>query len=150
MGDVTKLKNRARREEQRENWSRAIELYTEALTASQKRADSVSDVSLYNRIGDIYLRIGQKNTAVRYYEEAIERYAEHELHASAIALCNKVLRIHNGRSSIFLQLGRLHLATNLIADPDTNATLDGFITTTTARIGGTHAVTTGWRRLEKP
>jgi hypothetical protein len=116
MSDVTRLKNRARREEQRENWSRAIELYTKALSESQQRADSVSDVSLYNRIGDIYLRIGQKNTAVRYYEEAIERYAEHGLHASAIALCNKVLRIHTGRSSIYLQLGRLHLATNLIAD----------------------------------
>jgi tetratricopeptide (TPR) repeat protein len=116
MADVTRLKNRARREEQRENWSRAIELYTQALSESQSKGSSVADLSLYNRIGDIYLRIGQKNTAVRYYEEAIERYAEQELHASAIALCNKVLRIHPARSSVYLQLGRLHLATNLIAD----------------------------------
>lgn len=116
MGDVTRLKNRARREEQRENWSGAIELYTRALSESQEQGDSVADLSLYNRIGDIYLRIGQKNTAIRYYEEAIERYGEQELHASAIALCNKVLRIHPGRSSVYLQLGRLHLATNLIAD----------------------------------
>lgn len=116
MADVTRLKNKARREEQRENWSRAIELYTQALSESQAKGNSVADLSLYNRIGDIYLRTGQKNTAVRYYEEAVERYAEQELHASAIALCNKVLRIHPGRSSIYLQLGRLHLATNLTAD----------------------------------
>ncbi|MDH3734089.1 MAG: tetratricopeptide repeat protein [Gemmatimonadota bacterium] len=116
MSKVNQLKNKARREEQRENWSKAIELYTQALDASRKEGEAFADLSLYNRIGDIYLRIGQKNTAVRYYEQAIERYAEQDLHTSAIALCNKVLRIHPERSTVFLQLGRLHLATNLIAD----------------------------------
>lgn len=116
MATVNQLKNRARGEEQRENWSGAIELYTQALEASRNGGAAFADLSLYNRIGDIYLRIGQKNTAVRYYEQAIERYAEQDLHASAIALCNKVLRIHPERSTVFLQLGRLHLATNLIAD----------------------------------
>ena len=116
MSNVSQLKNKARREEQRENWSHAIELYTEALEASRQGGEAFADLSLYNRIGDIYLRIGQKNTAVRYYEQAIERYAGQDLHTSAIALCNKVLRIHPERSTIFLQLGRLHLATSLIAD----------------------------------
>lgn len=116
MAKVNLLKNKARREEQRENWSKAIELYTQALDASRKDGEAFADLSLYNRIGDIYLRIGQKNTAVRYYEQAIERYGEQDLHTSAIALCNKVLRIEPGRSTVFLQLGRLHLATNLIAD----------------------------------
>ena len=116
MAKVNALKNKARREEQRENWSKAIELYTQALDASRKDGEAFADLSLYNRIGDIYLRIGQKNTAVRYYEQAIERYADQDLHTSAIALCNKVLRIQPGRSTVFLQLGRLHLATNLIAD----------------------------------
>ncbi|MDX1395482.1 MAG: tetratricopeptide repeat protein [Gemmatimonadota bacterium] len=116
MSKVNQLKNKARREEQRENWSKAIELYTQALDASRKEGEAFADLSLYNRIGDIYLRIGQKNTAVRYYEQAIERYADQDLHTSAIALCNKVLRIHPERSTVFLQLGRLHLATNLIAE----------------------------------
>ncbi len=116
MSKVNQLKNKARREEQRENWSRAIEFYTQALDASRQQDESFADLSLYNRIGDIYLRIGQKNTAVRYYEQAIERYSEQDLHTSAIALCNKVLRILPERSTVYLQLGRLHLATNLIAD----------------------------------
>ncbi|MFV1985893.1 MAG: tetratricopeptide repeat protein, partial [Gemmatimonadota bacterium] len=116
MSKVNQLKNKARREEQRENWSKAIELYTHALDTSRKEGEAFADLSLYNRIGDIYLRIGQKNTAVRYYEQAIERYGEQDLHTSAIALCNKVLRIQPERSTVFLQLGRLHLATNLIVD----------------------------------
>ncbi len=116
MAKLNQLKNRARREEQRENWSRAIELYTQALEVSQRTGEGFGDLSLYNRIGDIYLRIGQKNTAVRYYEQAIDRYAEQELHTSAIALCNKVLRVLPDRTGIFLRLGRLHLATNLVAE----------------------------------
>ncbi len=116
MANVNQLKNQARREEQRENWSRAIELYTQALDASRKESQGFVDLSLYNRIGDIYLRIGQKNTAVRYYEQAIELYAEQDLHTSAIALCNKVLRILPDRSTVFLQLGRLNLATSLVAE----------------------------------
>ncbi|MCG8470080.1 MAG: tetratricopeptide repeat protein, partial [Gemmatimonadetes bacterium] len=116
MSKVNQLKNKARREEQRENWSRAIEFYTQALDASRAEDESFADLSLYNRIGDIYLRIGQKNTAVRYYEQAIERYSEQDLHTSAIALCNKVLRVLPERSTVYLQLGRLHLETNLIAD----------------------------------
>ena len=116
MSRVNQLKNNARREEQRENWSQAIELYAQALDASRKDGEAFADLSLYNRIGDIYLRIGQKNTAVRYYEQAIERYAEQDLHTSAIALCNKVLRIIPDRSTVFLQLGRLHIETNLVAE----------------------------------
>ncbi len=116
MSTVNQLKNKARREEQRENWSRAIEYYTKALDSSRAEDETFADLSLYNRIGDIYLRIGQKNTAVWYYEQAIERYSEQDLHTSAIALCNKVLRVLPERSTVFLQLGRLHLATSLIAD----------------------------------
>lgn len=116
MSKLNQLKNKARREEQRENWSRAIELYTQALDASRQKGEAFADLSLYNRIGDIYLRIGQKNTAVRYYEQAIERYADQDLHTSAIALCNKVLRILPERSTVYLQLGRLNLATNLVAE----------------------------------
>jgi len=137
MSKVNQLKNKARREEQRENWSRAIEFYTQALDASRQQDEAFADLSLYNRIGDIYLRIGQKNTAVRYYEQAIERYSEQDLHTSAIALCNKVLRILPERSTVFLQLGRLHLATNLIADARTH--YHGYAEAMRARGGGAAA-----------
>lgn len=119
MGNLTsKLKNEARREEQRENWSAAIELYSRALRAGER--DGAVDVSLYNRIGDIYLRLDDVDSAVGSYERAIVSYAEQELYTSAIALCNKVLRIQPSRISTFLRLGRLQLETGLVAEARVN------------------------------
>ena len=120
MRRVSKLKNRAREEEQRENWSNAIDLYTKALRASERDGDSVADLSLYNRIGDIHLRLGDQEAAVEYYEGAIDRYSEQDLHSSAIALCNKILRIVPTRASIYRRLGSLHAATGLIAEARVN------------------------------
>lgn len=116
MADINKLKNKARREEQRENWSRAIELYKRALLESEKERDGAADLSLFNRIGDIHMRLGDKRTAVQFYEQAIQRYAEQDLHTSAIALCNKVLRILPDRVETIRQLGHLQAATGLVAE----------------------------------
>ncbi|MFQ5689288.1 MAG: tetratricopeptide repeat protein [Gemmatimonadota bacterium] len=116
MADATRLKNRARREEQRHNWSRAIELYTRALQESESAGASVADLSLYNRIGDIYLRQGHGATAVEFYERAVARYREQELYTSAVALCHKVLRISGERVGMHLELARLHLETGLLAE----------------------------------
>ena len=120
MADINRLKNRARREEQRENWSRAIDLYMQALSASEKKGGSVGDLSLYNRIGDIHLRSGDQDQAVEFYERAIDLYAVQDLHSSAIALCNKVLRVLPSRVGIYRKLGRLQLTTGLLAEARVN------------------------------
>lgn len=120
MADITRLKNKARREEQRENWSRAIDLYMKALEQSEASGDFGADLSLYNRIGDIHLRLGDKDEAVSFYETAIDQYAEQDLHTSAIALCNKVLRVLPDRLGVYLKLGRLQLATGLQAEARVN------------------------------
>ncbi len=113
---VTRLKNRARREEHRENWTQALQLYTEAIAVNERQDSSPVDVSLYNRIGDIHLQLGKREKAVSFYELAIRHYTDQDLHTSAIALCNKVLRILPSRVGIHLHLGRLHTATGLDAD----------------------------------
>ena len=109
------LKNEARRAEQRSDWARAIGLYKEAIRLDQETG-SASDVGIYNRIGDLYLRQGDTSAAVQFYEEAADRYAAHGLHTSAIALCNKVLRIAPDRHEVYGRLARLHAATGLLAE----------------------------------
>jgi tetratricopeptide (TPR) repeat protein len=109
---VTRLKNRARREEHREHWTKALELYNEAIAVGDAEDSPAIDVSLYNRIGDIHLKLGKREKAVSFYEH----YTEQDLHTSAIALCNKVLRILPTRVGIYLHLARLHAATELDAD----------------------------------
>lgn len=109
------LKNEARRAEHRSDWRRAIELYKEAIRLDQENG-SASDVGVYNRVGDLYLRLGDVPAAVDFYEEAADRYGSHGLHTSAIALCNKILRIAPDRHEIYGRLARLHAATGLLAE----------------------------------
>jgi tetratricopeptide (TPR) repeat protein len=120
MATVKHLKNQARHEEQRENWSRAIELYTEALEQSAAFGEGLPDLSLYNRIGDLHLRQNDPSRAVEAYLEAVERYAEQELYGGAIALCDKILRVAPDRIDVYRTLGRLHAATGLVAEARTN------------------------------
>jgi len=114
--NVSQLKNEARRAEQREDWARAIELYREAIRASEEAGHVSPDLSLYNRIGDLFRRRGQTGKAVENYLKAVEKYAEQGLHTGAVALCNKILRIAPDRFEVHRQLGRLHAATGLMAE----------------------------------
>ena len=66
-----------------------------------------SELGLFNKVGDLYLKVNQVNQAVDMYERAAIRYAESGLDNNAIALCNKVLRSAPGRTNIYLVLAGL-------------------------------------------
>lgn len=113
---IEQLKNEARREEQRENWTRAIQLYGEAIRKSRERGEVATDLSLYNRIGDLHRRQGDREEAVRHYMMAVDDYADQGLHTGAVALCNKILRIDPGQVEVYRKLARLHVATGLVVE----------------------------------
>lgn len=113
---VSGLKDQARRAEKREDWSRAIELYREALRRSEAQGDLSLDLSLYNRIGDLHRRQGETDRAVECYREAVEQYAEQGLHTGAVALCNKILRLDPDRAEVHRLLGRIHAESGLVAE----------------------------------
>lgn len=117
MTTFQKLKHEARRAEQRSNWARAIDLYRQALDADEDMAD----LSLFNRIGDLHLRLGQTEEAVACYESAVDRYADSGMLTSAIALCNKILRIAPSRVSVYRRLGSLHARTGLVVEGRANS-----------------------------
>jgi len=115
MTTLQRLKHEARRAEQRSDWRRAIALYRDALRFDEQTGTS-SDLSLWNRIGDLHMRLGEVPAAVQCYENAADRYADHDLPTSAIAICNKILRIDPGRDVVYRRLGLLHAATGLTAE----------------------------------
>ncbi|HEY8484776.1 MAG TPA: tetratricopeptide repeat protein [Longimicrobiales bacterium] len=115
MKAINKLKDRARLHEQREEWEQAIQLYVQALRMSQEEHEDV-DLGLYNRIGDLYLRLNRPADAVRYYEEAADRYAELGLYNNAIALCNKALRHQPERADLLRKLSRLSAEQGFLTD----------------------------------
>ena len=118
MTTFQKLKHDARRAEQRSDWRKAIALYREALRFDERR-EGPDELGLYNRIGDLHIRLGEVNQAVECYEQAADRYTENQLPTSAVALCNKILRIAPDRTDVFRRLGLLHAATGLLAEART-------------------------------
>ncbi|MEJ2482838.1 MAG: hypothetical protein P8049_06915 [Gemmatimonadota bacterium] len=115
MTTFQKLKHEARRAEQRSDWRKAIQLYREALRFDERRGGH-EELGLFNRIGDLHIRIGEVNQAVECYEIAADRYAESQLSTSAVALCNKILRVAPDRTDVFRRLALLHATTGLIAE----------------------------------
>jgi tetratricopeptide (TPR) repeat protein len=105
MTSIGKLKDRARKHEQQEDWKAAIEAYRKVLETEQAQ-DIELDLGLLNRVGDLYLRLGQIENAVEHYEQAADKYAESGFYNNAIALCNKVLRHRPDHPGVYLKLSR--------------------------------------------
>ncbi|MBA4155911.1 MAG: tetratricopeptide repeat protein [Gemmatimonadetes bacterium] len=114
MANITQLKEKARAFEQREQWQSALSVY-ESLIAEHAEGDD-TDVGIWNRIGDLHMRLAQREEAVGAYERAVQAYADAGLHNNAIALCNKILRIVPGRPGIYLKLGVISSTKGFLAD----------------------------------
>ena len=106
MPDVAKLKKKAAEFELKKQFDKALAVYVEILDGYDTSDDEV-DVSLFNRVGDLYLKQGSVGDAVDYYEQAVDLYAEGGFHNNAIALCNKILRNSPGRASVYYKLGKI-------------------------------------------
>jgi tetratricopeptide (TPR) repeat protein len=115
-----KLKDTARKYEQKEEWRRAIEVYLQAIREFEAGNDPVPDLSVYNRIGDLYLKANDPGAAVQAYERAADLYGEQGFYNNAIALCGKILRVNPGRIGTYLKLAYLHARKNVVIEAKKN------------------------------
>lgn len=115
-----KLKETARKYEQKEEWRRAIEVYLQAIREFEAGNDPVPDLSVYNRIGDLYLKANEPGAAVQAYEKAADLYGEQGFYNNAIALCGKILRVNPGRIGTYLKLAHLHARKNVVIEAKKN------------------------------
>lgn len=119
---LDKLKATARQHEHREEWSAAIELYREAIRASEAGAEG-ADPSLYNRVGDVSHKAGLDESACDAWRQAATRYGEQGFFNNAIALCGKILRLDPSRVETYLDLARYHARKRVLYDVRQNLTL---------------------------
>ena len=119
MSNADKLKRKAAEFEQKKQYDRALELYVQVLDAEKGSAEE-RDVPLYNRVGDLNLRLGNTEKAVTYYEKAVDLYADGGYLNNAIALCNKILRHSPGRNSIYYKLGKISAKKGFNSDAKQN------------------------------
>src|SRR5262245_52794193 len=118
--NLEKLKDSARKFEQKEDWRKAIDVYLKAIQQIESGAESSPDLSLYNRVGDLYLKINDTAAAVRSYERAVDLYADQGFFNNAIALCGKILRVNPGRVQTYLKLAQLHARKNVVIEAKRN------------------------------
>jgi len=114
--NLDKLKETARRFEQKEDWRRAIEVYQRAIADLESQGDPIPDPSVYNRVGDLQMKVSDHQGAVRSYEHALELYADQGFFNNAIALGGKILRVDNTRTPVYLRLARLHARKNVVLE----------------------------------
>ncbi|MEO5510800.1 MAG: tetratricopeptide repeat protein, partial [Longimicrobiales bacterium] len=115
MKSITKLKDDARKHEQKEEWEKAIQAYLEVLKTGEE-GEGELDLPLYNRVGDLYLRVNKPSDAVRYYAQAADRYAEAGLFNNAIALCNKAMRYAPHQVDLVRKLGQFSASQGFVTD----------------------------------
>lgn len=115
-----KLKDAARKYEQKEEWRRAIEVYLQAIREFEAGHDPVPDLAIYNRVGDLYLKANEPGAAVQAYERAADLYGEQGFYNNAIALCGKILRVNPGRIQVYLKLAYLHARKNVVIEAKKN------------------------------
>ncbi len=115
-----KLKDAARKYEQKEDWRRAIEVYQKAIQEFESGQDPNPDLSIYNRVGDLYMKAYEPSNAVQAYERAVDLYGDQGFLNNAIALCGKVLRVNPGRIQTYLKLAYLHARKNVVIEAKRN------------------------------
>nr|MBA2459062.1 tetratricopeptide repeat protein [Gemmatimonadales bacterium] len=91
-----------------------------AIQQIETGADTSPDLSLYNRVGDLYLKTNDTTAAVRSYERAVDLYADQGFFNNAIALCGKILRVNPGRTQTYLKLAQLHARKNVVIEAKRN------------------------------
>jgi tetratricopeptide (TPR) repeat protein len=117
MATPAKLRDQARAAENRGQWTEAVVLYRQLL--EENEGEEV-DIALWNRVGDLHLRLNETERAVEAYERAASAYADSGLYNNAIALCRKILRLVPGRGAVYLKLGQISAAAGFLADARQN------------------------------
>jgi tetratricopeptide (TPR) repeat protein len=117
MANIGKLRDQARAYEGRDQWREAIGAYRQILESPD---GGDIDIALWNRIGDLHLRLEETEKAVEAYEAAVNAYVEVGLYNNAIALCRKILRLVPGRVAIYRRLGQISAAKGFLADARQN------------------------------
>lgn len=111
---IESLKEQARRHEQKEEWRKALDHYRKAIARLEK--DDQPDIGLYNRVGDLYVRVSDLVGAAEHYERAVDLYVEAGLHNNAIAVCKKIVRSIPFRHEVYLKMGQIRAGQGFLSD----------------------------------
>ena len=89
----------------------------EAIAEYEKLAlGDPQDVGTLNIIGDLYIRVGQNDRAIRAFQRVAEEYERRGLFSQALAICKKIHKLTPEAADYALKLGDLYAQQGFIAD----------------------------------
>ena len=95
---------------QQGRWDKAISEYQAILKSDP------TDLSVYNMLGDLYAKIGNKEEAISYYLKLGELYRADGLSVKAIAVYKKIIKIDPTNIASYLACGDLYAEQGLVAE----------------------------------
>src|SRR5258708_3951994 len=116
MSKLEQLKEKAKGLEAKDP-KRAVEIWLEVLN---NQDETNPDLSIYNRVRHLYIKLKDPALAADYYDQAVDKYAELGFHNNAIAMCNKVLRNAPARQTTYLKLAKLYAAKGFMSEAKQN------------------------------
>ena len=114
MAKVDQIRNKAQELFQRGDYAKAVAEYKKVL------AEEPGNASVYNFIGDAFVKLNSIDDAVGNYLEAVKGYGTDALYNNAIAVCKKILRLRKDDPEIYKTLGELYIHQGLVNEAITN------------------------------
>ena len=102
MADLVDVKRKIAELETKGAVNDAIKTLEEAIKEFPKEG------SLYNKLGDLYVKVNRQKNALHTYEKGARVFKDETYFPNAIALCKKILRFDKNRTEIYGLLGELH------------------------------------------
>jgi tetratricopeptide (TPR) repeat protein len=102
MSELGEVKRAVAEHEAKGNVDRAVQELESAVQEFPKEG------SLFNKLGDLYLKVNRETEALDVYERGARVFKEETYFPNAIALCKKILRIRKNRPAVYMLLGELH------------------------------------------
>ncbi|MFA4947182.1 MAG: tetratricopeptide repeat protein [Candidatus Krumholzibacteriia bacterium] len=110
MSKANQIRQKAQEFLSKGHIDKAIQEYRRLLTIESKNPN------LYNELGDIYLRAGDKAQAVQNFEKAATIYEKVALYNNAVAVCKKILRVDPEKIDTMFRLGELRAKQKLTGE----------------------------------
>lgn len=112
MSKVNAIRKKALEFVRKQNWDNAIKEYKRLSELDQ------SNPNVFNELGDIYLKLGNKTDAYASFTRAIDAYTRVSLYNNAVAVCKKVIRLIPSRTEILTKLGYIRKKQGLNKEAD--------------------------------
>lgn len=110
MSEIVEIRKRAHEYMQKGALDSALEEYRKLL-----KGEDV-DPNIYNLMGDVFFKKGDKQEAYRHYNEAVASYRRDNLFSNAIAVCRKMGRLAPDYAEAGRLTGELYLDQGLVSE----------------------------------